>query len=48
MEVYPTQVQFKGKLVDGIRVRIQQEAQPEKQPDAAPMADVFDDEIPDF
>ena len=48
VEVYPTQVQFKGKLVDGIRVRIQPEAKPEKEPDAAPMADVFDDEIPDF
>ena len=48
VEVFPTQVQFKGKLVDGIRVRIQPEAQPEKEPEAAPMADVFDDEIPDF
>ena len=46
--VFPTQVEFKGKLVDGIRVRIQHEAQPEKEPDAAPMADEFDDEIPDF
>ncbi len=48
VEVYPTQVEFKGKSVEGIRVRIQPEAQPEKEPDAAPMADVFDDEIPDF
>ena len=47
VEVYPTRVEFKGKLVDDIRVRIPQEAQPEKQPDAAPMADGEpDDEIP--
>ncbi len=47
IEVYPARVEFKGNLVDGIRVRIQQEAQAEKQPDAAPMADVEpDDEIP--
>ncbi len=43
IEVYPARVEFKGNLVDGIRVRIQQEAQP----DAAPMADGEpDDEIP--
>ncbi len=51
VEVYPTQVEFKGKQVDGIRVRIQPqqqpEAQPQAQPDAAPMADVeLNDEIP--
>ncbi len=51
IQVFPTQVEFKGKLVDGIRGRIQQEAQPEKQPEpqpnAAPMADsVLNDEIP--
>ncbi len=43
VEVYPARVEFKGNLVDGIRVRIQQEAQP----DAAPLADGEpDDEIP--
>ena len=46
VEVYPTQVEFKGKLVDGIRLRVVPEAKP--QPAAAPMADEFDDEIPDF
>ncbi len=46
VEVFPTQVQFKGKLVDGIRVRIQPEAQPEPQPEAAPMAEELNDEIP--
>ena len=52
VEVYPTQVEFKGKLVEAIRVRIQPqqqpEAQPQAQPDAAPMADEFGDEIPGF
>ena len=43
VEIYPTQVEFKGKLVDAIRIRIP----PEEQPDAAPMADgEMDDEIP--
>ena len=51
VEVFPTQVEFKGKLVDGIRVRIQPEKQtdeqPEAKPDGAPMADGdLDDEIP--
>ncbi len=47
VEVYPTQVEFKGKLVDGIRLRIVPEAQPQTQPAAAPMADsVLNDEIP--
>ncbi len=51
VEVYPTQVEFKGKLVDGIRVRIQPAAQPAPPPAAAaaaaPMADDEpDDEIP--
>ena len=47
IEVYPTLVDFKGKQVDGIRVRVVQEAQPEPQPTAAPMADAeLDDEIP--
>ena len=49
VEVYPTQVEFKGKTVDGIRLRIQPAekpaAQPQAQPDAAPMADQFNDEI---
>ncbi len=50
VEVYPTQVQFRGNLVDAIRIRIriQHEAQLEKQPDAAPMTDEFNDEIPGF
>ena len=48
IEVFPTSVDFKGKQVDCIRVRVQQEAKPEKQPDAAPLADEFDDEIPGF
>ena len=48
VEVFPTRVEFRGKLVDGIRVRIQSEAQPKKQPAAAPMADEFGDEIPGF
>ena len=52
LEIYPTVVDFKGKLVDGIRVRIQPEAQPEAQPQvqpaAAPMADEFGDEVPGF
>ncbi len=43
VEVYPARVEFRGQLVDGIRVRIQQEAQP----DAAPLADGEpDDKIP--
>ncbi len=46
VEVYPTQVEFKGKLVDGIRLRVAAEAKP--QPTAAPMADEFGDEIPGF
>ena len=47
VEVYPTQVEFKGKLVDGIRLRVVPEAQPQAQPDAAPLADGEpDDEIP--
>ncbi len=46
VEVYPARVEFKGNLVDGIRVRIQQEAQAEKQPNAAPMAEELNDEIP--
>ncbi len=47
VEVFPTQVEFKGKLVDGIRLRIQPVAQPEPQPQAAPMADdELNDEIP--
>ena len=49
VEVYPTRVEFKGNLVDGIRVRIQPQQQPEAQPraqsDAAPLADKFNDEI---
>ena len=48
VEVYPTEVEFKGKLVDGIRLRVVPGTQPEKQPDAAPMADEFGDEIPGF
>ena len=46
VEVYPTQVEFKGKLVDGIRLRIVPEAQPQTQPAAAPMADDPSDAIP--
>ena len=51
IEVYPTQVEFKGKQVDGIRVRIQPAAQPAPPAAAAaaaaPMADDEpDDEIP--
>ena len=37
VEVFPTPVEFRGQLVDGVRLRIK--------PDAAPMADVLDDEI---
>ena len=48
VEVYPARVEFKGNLVDAIRIRIQHEAQAEKQPDAAPMADEFNNEIPGF
>ena len=47
VEVFPTQVEFKGKLVDGIRLRIQPVAQPQAQPVAALMADdELNDEIP--
>ncbi len=50
VEIYPTEVDFKGKLVDGIRLRIQPQQQPEKQPEpqptAAPMADDPSDAIP--
>ena len=38
VEVFPTQVEFRGQLVDGVRLRIK--------PDAAPMADALDDDIP--
>ncbi len=48
VEIYPTVVDFKGKLVDGIRLRIQPQQQPQTQPTAAPMADEFGDEIPGF
>ena len=48
VEIYPTVVDFKGKLVDGIRLRIQPQQQPQTQPAAAPMADEFNDEIPGF
>ncbi len=44
IEIYPTVVDFKGKLVDGIRLRIQ--PQPQTQPTAAPMADDPSDSIP--
>ncbi len=47
VQVFPTQVEFKGETVDAIRVRVVSDVQPEKMPDAAPMADVEpDDEIP--
>ncbi len=47
IQVFPTTTEFKGETVDAIRVRVVPEAQPEKQPDAAPMADGdLDDEIP--
>ena len=39
IQVFPTKTEFKGETVDAIRVRVVQEAQPEKQPPAAPMAD---------
>ncbi len=46
VEIYPTEVDFKGKLVDGIRLRIQPQQQPQTQPAAAPMADDPSDSIP--
>ncbi len=52
IEIYPTQVEFKGDLVDGIRVRVadvEPSAAAPEQPvaEAAPMADAeLDDEIP--
>ncbi len=46
VEIYPTEVEFKGKLVDGIRLRVTAAAKP--QPAAAPMVDEFGDEIPGF
>ena len=47
VEVYPTRVEFRGQLVDGIRVRIQAEEQQAAEPAAPPMADnELNDEIP--
>ena len=47
VQVFPTTTEFKGETVDAIRVRVVPEAQPEKVPDAAPMADDdLNDEIP--
>ncbi len=48
VEIYPTEVEFKGNRVDGIRIRIPPKAQPKKQQDAAGVDEDFDDEIPDF
>ncbi len=39
IQVFPTTTEFKGDVVDAIRVHVVPEAQPEKQPAAAPMAD---------
>ena len=50
IQVYPTTTEFKGEIVDAIRVRVVPEAQPDPRPEppppAAPMADVLDDDIP--
>ena len=54
VQVFPTQVEFKGETVDAIRVRVAKEAPPQPQPstpavtpNAAPMADVeLNDQIP--
>ncbi len=54
VQVFPTQVEFKGETVDAIRVRVVQEVQPTAAPRpaataaiSAPMADVeLNDEIP--
>ena len=46
VEVFPTEVEFKGKLVDGIRLRIHPEAQPEVPATAAPMSEELNDSIP--
>ncbi len=55
VQVFPTQVEFKGETVDAIRVRVvqeaqpeaQSEAQPEKQPEKQPDAPMADDELND-
>ncbi len=51
VQVFPTTTEFKGETVDAIRVRVVQQAQSEKQPEArpndAPMADdELNDQIP--
>ncbi len=53
VEIFPTMVEYKGKSVDGIRLRIPQTAPPpaappaaEPPPAAAPLDDDLDDEIP--
>ncbi len=47
IQVFPTTTEFKGETVDAMRVRVVSYVQPEKVPDAAPMADGEpDDEIP--
>ena len=53
VEVFPTMVEYKGKSVDGIRLRIPQVTPPPAAPSAAvpppaaaPMDDALDDEIP--
>ena len=46
VEVYPARVEFKGKPVDGIRVRIPEEPS-QAQPSTAPMADEeLDSDVP--
>ena len=53
VEIYPTKVEFRGNMVDGIRVRVPQTAPPpaappaaEPPPAAAPLDDELNDEIP--
>ena len=49
VEVFPTPVEYKGQMVDGIRLRVKASdlptAAPPMAPPAAPMADDLNDEI---
>ena len=52
VEIFPTPVEYKGKMVDGIRLRVKAAAPPSVAPPAtpppaaAPMDDELNDEIP--
>ena len=46
IQVYPTTTEYQGYIFDAIGVHVVPEAQPEKQPDAGPMADILDGDDP--